>query len=253
MLSEKQALVKLRRIKDLHRQRVRDGYEPRAKDCLTCETQGACCLDAHFVNVHVTRLEAVLIRGEIDRLPPARRAAVLERNADAIATFGLRSAGDSFAKTFACPLFEKGTGCLVHAVKPVPCVQHACYENPADLPPDELQTGTEAEIERLNRRAYSKAPAWRPLPVALAELAVGAGSGEPDQASDLPHPSAEDRHRHEQDEKDQVIPDRKKAPDARLDADPDQQQDEAEDHGSASVVGGENGREVSGGDREQDA
>ena len=58
-LSEKQALIKLRELKNDLRANIKQNYEHRAKDCGTCETKGACCLDAHFVNVHITKLEAV--------------------------------------------------------------------------------------------------------------------------------------------------------------------------------------------------
>ena len=139
MLSEKKGLERLSELKNGYRQRIADGYEHKAKSCLTCETQGACCLDAHFVNVHITRLEAVSMRRAIDGLPPDRRNQIYERSAETVEKYGLSTSGDTFEQKFACPLFEKGTGCLVHASgKPLPCIQHACYENESDLPPDEL-------------------------------------------------------------------------------------------------------------------
>ena len=165
-LSEKQALVKLRALKNDLRARVKN-YEHRAKDCRTCETQGACCTDAHFVNVHITRLEAVLIGAELAKLSPEKQAEIYRRIAETIEKYDLTTDGDTFQKTFACPLFEKGTGCLIHLVKPVPCIQHACYERRQDLPPDELQTEAEAKIERLNRQTYKNFPRWLPLPVFL--------------------------------------------------------------------------------------
>ena len=70
--SEKQALARLQKVKDAYRETIAGGYEHRAKSCLTCETKGACCLDAHFVNVHITRLEAAAIRGVLDNLPAAK-------------------------------------------------------------------------------------------------------------------------------------------------------------------------------------
>ena len=166
-LSEKQALAKLRNLKDDFRAFIRQNYEPRAKDCGTCETQGACCTDAHFVNVHITKLEAVLIGEELRKLAPEKQKEIDERVAETIEKYDLSAAGDTFKKTFACPLFEKGVGCLVHPVKPVPCVQHACYERKEDLPPDELQFQTEEKIERLNEQTYKKFPRWLPLPLFL--------------------------------------------------------------------------------------
>lgn len=166
-LSEKQALLKLRVLKEEFRALIKENYEHRARNCETCETQGACCLDAHFVNVHITRLEAVLIGEELQKFPAAEREEIYRRIEETIKTYDLNSEGDTFGKTFACPLFEKGTGCLIHEVKPIPCIQHACYERPEDLPPDDLQTEAEAKIERINEQTYKKFPRWLPLPVYL--------------------------------------------------------------------------------------
>jgi hypothetical protein len=169
-ISEKQALAKLRNLKNDFRAFIRENFEHRAKSCATCETKGACCLDAHFVNVHVTRLEAVLIREELAALPAEKRKQIDGRISDALEKYELTADGDTFAKTFACPLFEPGAGCLVHSVKPVPCIAHACYEVWADLPPDEFQTRAEEKIERLNERTYKTLPRWLPLPVFLELL-----------------------------------------------------------------------------------
>lgn len=168
-LSEKQALLKLRKLKDDFRSFVKQNYEHRAKSCETCETKGACCLDAHFVNVHITRLEAVLIKEELKKLAPEKQKEIYQRIAETIEKYDLNSEGDTFQKTFACPLFEKNVGCLIHAVKPIPCIAHACYERKEDLPPDELQTETEEKIERLNEQTYKKFPRWLPLPVYLSD------------------------------------------------------------------------------------
>lgn len=147
---------------------IRDGYEHRAKDCLKCEVQGVCCTDAHFVNVHVSTLEAVAITKTIDHLPREKREAVWDRVSETVTKYHLDGDGDSYSKTYACPLFEAGTGCLVHATaKPFPCVSHACYENPGDLPPDELLAEHELEADDLNRRVYGSSQPWLPLPVAL--------------------------------------------------------------------------------------
>jgi len=166
-LSEKSALEKLRGIKNEFRARVKQNYEHRAKDCRKCETQGACCLDAHFVNIHITRLEGVLIREELEKLSLEKRREIYERISETIEKYDLAGDGDTFQKTFACPLFEKGVGCLIHPVKPVPCIQHACYERREDLPPDELQAQAEEKIERLGEQTYKTFPRWLPLPVFL--------------------------------------------------------------------------------------
>jgi hypothetical protein len=166
-LSEKQALLKLRVLKEDFRRRIVENYEHRAKNCLTCETQGVCCIDAHFVNVHVTRLEAVLIGRELQKLPAEKQKEIEARIEETIETYELSAEGDTFARTFACPLFEKGTGCLVHAVKPLPCIEHACYDRAADLPPDELRAAAETRIEKLEAQTYRRMPRWLPLPVFL--------------------------------------------------------------------------------------
>lgn len=164
-LSENKALQRLNKIKSAYRNDIKTNYEPNAKDCLTCETKGACCLDAHFVNVHITRLEAVAMRKVLDNLDKEKLAEVNRRVAETIEKYNLKDSGDTFAQTFACPLFEKNFGCLVHAVKPIPCIQHACYERKEDLPPDELQTEIEQKIERLNQQTYQNNLRWLPLPI----------------------------------------------------------------------------------------
>lgn len=167
-LSEQKALERLQAIKSDLRSEISDKYEHRAKSCLTCETQGACCLDEHFVNVHISRLEAVAIQEALHKLPRTHQQAIKARVDEAIEKYSLRAEGDTFSQTYACPLFEKGIGCLVHQTgKPVPCILHACYESAADLPPDELQTRAEGQIEILNSRTYGKQQPLLPLPLAL--------------------------------------------------------------------------------------
>jgi len=56
-ISQTQALERLKNIQADLRSEI-SNFESRAKSCLTCDTPGACCLDAHFVNVHISRLEA---------------------------------------------------------------------------------------------------------------------------------------------------------------------------------------------------
>jgi hypothetical protein len=168
ILSQKKALRRLTQIREGLRSTVVEGYENRAKSCLTCETPGSCCLDEHFVNVHVSRLEAAAINGVIDRLPEQKRSEIYCRIDEAIDKYGLQSDGDTYSRTFACPLFEKGAGCLVHReAKPLPCITHACYERAADLPPDDLLTACEDEVELLNRRTYGSQQPLEPLPLAI--------------------------------------------------------------------------------------
>lgn len=168
-LSEKKALQRLAEIKTDLKEHVSD-YERLAKSCATCETQGACCLDAHFVNVRISRLEAIAIEQALAGVGTERRNEVERRIADAIARYQLTAEGDAFEQKFACPLFEKGTGCLVHHHgKPAACIVHACYEREADLPPDELLHGAEQSIDALNARTYGRSQPWLPLPLALSQ------------------------------------------------------------------------------------
>ena len=169
ILSQKSALERLRAIKTAYQADIQTNYEHKAKNCLTCEVQGICCTDAHFVNVHITRLEAVAINKNLANFDEGKQHEVYQRIAETVETYNLTSEGDTFAQTFACPLFEKGIGCLVHSVKPVPCIQHACYERREDLPPDELQEAAENKIERLNQQTYGNSK-WLPLPIGLKEL-----------------------------------------------------------------------------------
>ena len=167
-LTETQALQDLQKIKTDYRDFVKDKYEHSAQDCETCPTKGACCLDAHFVNVHITKLEAVAIKKTLSKLKEGNRREIYERITEAVEKYDLKADGDSFAKTYACPLFEKSVGCPVHENgKPAPCISHACYEDQADLPPEILQTAIENKIERLNRRVYGKGSNSLPLPVWL--------------------------------------------------------------------------------------
>ena len=169
-LAETKAINKLENLKGDYKKLIAQNYEHRAKSCLTCETKGACCADEHFVNVHVTKLEAVLIREKLQKYSAERQTQIYDRIENAIEKYDLKSEGDTFSQTFACPLFEKETGCLIHAVKPLPCIQHACYEKKEDLPPDELQTETEEKIEKLNEQTYRKPAQWLPLPVWISKI-----------------------------------------------------------------------------------
>jgi hypothetical protein len=170
-LTETEALAKLKQGKAAFQTHIKFNFEHRAVDCRACPTPGVCCTDAHFVNVHITRLEAVAIRETLERTPrltDEERRAVYQRAREAVGRYGLSAAGDTFAQTFACPLFVKGTGCLVHQrAKPAPCVQHACYEDWSDVPPQDLQWREERRIEQLNAEVYGAAWDWLALPVWL--------------------------------------------------------------------------------------
>jgi len=168
MLSETKALIELEKLKNDYQNSIKSNYEQRAKSCATCETKGACCLDAHFVNVHITRLEAVAIRRTLENLSAEKQIEIYKRAAETIEKYDLKSTGDTFGKTFACPLFETGVGCLVHSNgKPAPCISHGCYENEKDLPPENLQQEIENQTERLNKKTYGDAFNWLPLPIWL--------------------------------------------------------------------------------------
>jgi len=68
-LSEHDALAQLQKSKASYQSFIKLNYESAAEDCKTCDTAGQCCTDEHFVNVHITRLEAVAIRETIERTP----------------------------------------------------------------------------------------------------------------------------------------------------------------------------------------
>ncbi|HEX3100430.1 MAG TPA: hypothetical protein VHQ01_01485, partial [Pyrinomonadaceae bacterium] len=115
-----------------------------------------------------SRLEAVAIKRAMGKFSDARQAAIYARVDDAIERYSLTADGDTFAQTFACPLFEKGTGCLVHNDgKPLACITHACYENEKDLPPGHLQAVQEGLVDELNTRTYGRPQPWLPLPLAI--------------------------------------------------------------------------------------
>jgi hypothetical protein len=171
-LSEAEALARLQRSKAAFQTHVKLNFEHRALDCRACPTPGVCCTDAHFVNVHITRLEAVAVRETIERTPrlnAAERRAVYTRAREAVERYGLTaSGGDTFAQTYSCPLFVRDVGCLVHRrAKPAPCIQHACYDDWADVPPPASQWREERRVEQLNAEVYGAAWGWLPLPVWL--------------------------------------------------------------------------------------
>src|SRR5689334_827597 len=122
------ALARLQRVKASYQSFIKLNYEHNAEDCQTCPTRGVCCTDAHFVNVNITRLEAIAIRETLARTPrlsKKEQRAVYERARQAVALYDLRAAGDTFAQTYSCPLYDPSLGCLVHRrAKPAPCIQH---------------------------------------------------------------------------------------------------------------------------------
>ena len=172
-LTEAAALARLQREKAAYRSHIKINYEAAARPCSVCPTPGVCCTDAHFVNVHITRLEAVAIRETLARTPrldDTERRAVYRRARLAVERYNLPAsvAGDTYAQTYSCPLFAPNVGCLVHArAKPAPCIQHACYENWEEMPPVRLQWRTERRVESLNEKTYGAAWAWLPTPLWL--------------------------------------------------------------------------------------
>jgi hypothetical protein len=164
-ISQRRALEKLKDLRAAFRDQIAP-HQQKAKSCSACDTSGACCLDVHFVNVHISRLEAVAAREVIDGLPNSGE--VYLRINETVDRFGLSSQGDTYRMKFACPLYESGTGCLVHRdAKPLACIAHACYESAADIPPPELLSAKELEVDRLNDLAYGKPHRWLPLPLAI--------------------------------------------------------------------------------------
>ncbi len=171
LLSEKKAIARLCSLREDLVAAV-DEYQVKAASCLTCQTPGACCLDAHFVNVHISKLEAVAISNALDEMPPSLQQEVNERIGRTIDEYHLTDSANTHSQKFACPLFQKGVGCLVHTTaKPVACTVHACYEDPADMPPDEIQFEQERRIDRLNELTYGRSEPWLPLPLAIRKLA----------------------------------------------------------------------------------
>ena len=170
--TEQEALTQLQRLKSAYQSFVKINYERAAEDCGACPSRGVCCTDAHFVNVNITRLEAVAVRETLARTPrlsEAEKRAVYRRAREAVERYNLRAAGDTFAQTYSCPLYEPSVGCLEHArAKPAPCIQHACYERWEDLPPASLQARAEHRVEQLNTKVYGAAWAWLPTPLWLS-------------------------------------------------------------------------------------
>src|SRR5947209_20409559 len=128
--SEQEALVQLQRVKTSYQSFIKSTYEHAAQDCRTCPTRGVCCTDEHFVNVHITRLEAVAIRETLARTPrldEKGKRAVYERAREAVERYKLTAAGDTFKQTYSCPLYDPSVGGLAHARRNLaPCFPPAC-------------------------------------------------------------------------------------------------------------------------------
>lgn len=161
-------LAELLALKLRFQRRVRFVYEDQAEDCSRC-THQSCCNDPHFVNVHVTRLEAAAIEARLATMAPAQRDEVRARAREAVEAHGLVD-GDH-ERGYVCPLFARGVGCLVHGggAKPAACIVHACYAREEDQPPRALEGAMEATIEGLNRAAYGEGWRWRSIPLWLAD------------------------------------------------------------------------------------
>lgn len=165
LISEQKAIELANRRKADFAAEIGERFEHRAKSCATCEVKGSCCTDVHFVNVRITRLEARAINAVLAKLPEDVRTRAEER---IVRSAELLKNEERAEANFACPLFEADLGCLVHAkAKPLPCITHACYERPENLPPDELLAAEEAEVLKLERRAYGRNFAALPIPLAI--------------------------------------------------------------------------------------
>ena len=96
-ISEKSALRQLAVITDEYRAVISERYEHKAASCISCPTPGACCLDEHFVNVRISRLEAAAIRGALEELPAAHRDAVDDRITASVLKYGLGEGSEAQA------------------------------------------------------------------------------------------------------------------------------------------------------------
>jgi hypothetical protein len=172
-ISEAQALVQLRRRKQQFAAYIAQNYGEKALDCRQCST--ICCANDKFVNVNITRLEAIAIWRTLKnspRITPQLFEKILTRVTAAIEQYRLSPYGDTFLQTYACPLFEKGIGCLVHwKAKPGPCIQHGCYQDWQDLPDTEAFSRVEQKVEKLNKTVYHQDWQYATIPVWLSRIA----------------------------------------------------------------------------------
>lgn len=172
-LKESQALVKLREIKQAFARYIGRTFGHLAADCSVCQTP--CCADAQFVNVNITRLEARAMLQTLRASPkhgPSKVEHVLQRARQAIQQYQLSETGDTFEKTYACPLYEKGIGCLAHwKAKPAPCIQHGCYERWQDIPETVTLYRVERHVRKLNEQVYQGPSEFMTIPVWLVKCA----------------------------------------------------------------------------------
>ncbi|MCS7078424.1 MAG: hypothetical protein NZ585_00030 [Chloracidobacterium sp.] len=166
------AFAWLRRLKQRFARYIGKTYGHLAADCAVCPTP--CCADAQFVNVHIVRLEAEAMLETLRRSPkhgPDKVREVLARAHAAVVRYGLTETGDTFAQTYACPLFEPGVGCLVHwKAKPAACIQHGCYERWEDLPETGTQRAVERQVAALDEAVHGAPAVWLPIPLWITKL-----------------------------------------------------------------------------------
>ena len=84
-----ESLNKLTQIKVNYQSLISENFEFNAKSCLTCETKGACCLDAHFVNVHITELEAVAIKEKLATFSTEKQREIYQRISETIEKYNI--------------------------------------------------------------------------------------------------------------------------------------------------------------------
>ncbi len=171
-MSKREALVRLRRMKQAFSRYIGKNFGHLAADCAVCPTP--CCADAQFVNINITQIEAEAMIETLRESPrhgEDKLREVVARAEAAIAHFGLTETGDTFEKTYACPLYERGVGCLVHwKAKPAPCIQHGCYEHWEDLPETGTMHRIEAQVEQLDEAVHERPARWMTIPVWLTKV-----------------------------------------------------------------------------------
>lgn len=134
----------------------------RIRSCAGC---GACCTEA-YNTMQVLPIEGRRIAGHLARLPPARRAALLERARAAVARWSLRRPG---LRRYTCSFLEPDLTCALPAdVKPVACLSfNPLTPDRCDQEPDWFE-GAWRELRAANRAAALPARR-RPIPVAVLE------------------------------------------------------------------------------------
>lgn len=174
-MPEAKALVQLRRAKQGFSDYIAKNYAAKAKDCRTCST--ICCQDSDFVNINITRLEALAIWQTLknsSRVSKEKFIEILERTRQTVHKYKLSAIGDTFSQTYSCPLFEPNIGCLVHwKAKPAPCIQHGCYDDWRDLPDTKEFARVEKRVEQLTDRVYGDQEqlSYATIPVWLIKIA----------------------------------------------------------------------------------